>query len=106
MNLGKMMKQAQELQGKMAEMQERLAESEVEGSSGAGMVTAVLNGKNELKRLKIDPTLVDPADVEVLEDLVIAAVNDARTKVEAHVKEEMAKVTGGLNLPPGMSLPF
>ena len=106
MNLGKMMKQAQELQSKMTEMQERLAESEVEGSSGAGMVTAVLNGKNELKRLKIDPALVDPADVEVLEDLVIAAVNDARARVEQHVKSEMSKLTGGLNLPPGMNLPF
>ena len=106
MNLGKMMKQAQELQSKMAEMQERLAESEVEGSSGAGMVTAVLNGKNELKRLKIDPSLVDPADIEVLEDLVIAAVNDARARVEQHVKSEMSKLTGGLNLPPGMNLPF
>jgi nucleoid-associated protein EbfC len=106
MNLGKMMKQAQELQSKMAEMQERLAEAEVEGSSGAGMVSAVMSGKHELKRLKIDPALVDPGDVEVLEDLVIAAVNDARNRVEQHVKDEMAKVTGGLNLPPGMNLPF
>jgi len=106
MNLGKMMKQAQELQSKMAEMQERLAEAEVEGSAGAGMVTAVMNGKNELKRLKIDPSLVDPADVEVLEDLVIAAVNDARTRVEQHVKAEMSKLTGGLNLPAGLNLPF
>ncbi len=106
MNLGKMMKQAQELQGKMAEMQERLAESEVEGSAGAGMVTAVMSGKHELRRLKIDPSLVDPNDVEVLEDLVVAAVNDARTRVEEHVKEEMGKLTGGLNLPPGMNLPF
>jgi DNA-binding YbaB/EbfC family protein len=106
MNLGKMMKQAQELQSKMAEMQERLGQAEVEGSSGAGMVTAVMTGKHELKRLKIDPALADPADIEVLEDLVIAAVNDARTRVEQHVKDEMAKVTGGLNLPPGMNLPF
>jgi hypothetical protein len=106
MNLGKMMKQAQELQAKMAEMQERLGEAEVVGSSGAGMVTAVMTGKHELKRLKIDPALADPADIEVLEDLVIAAVNDARTRVEQHVKDEMAKVTGGLNLPPGMNLPF
>ena len=106
MNLGKMMKQAQELQGKMAEMQERLAESEVEGSAGAGMVTAVMSGKHELRRLKIDSSLVDPNDVEVLEDLVVAAVNDARTRVEEHVKEEMGKLTGGLNLPPGMNLPF
>ena len=106
MNLGKMMKQAQELQSKMAEMQERLAESEVEGSAGAGMVTAVMSGKHELRRLKIDPTLIDPSDTEVLEDLIVAAVNDARTRVEEHVKEEMGKLTGGLNLPPGMNLPF
>ena len=106
MNLGKMMKQAQELQTKMAEMQERLAEAEVEGSSGAGMVTAVMNGKNELKRLKIDPSLIDPNDAEVLEDLVIAAINDAKSRVDLHTKEEMSKVTGGLNLPPGMNLPF
>ena len=90
----------------MAEMQERLGEAEVEGSSGAGMVTAVMTGKHELKRLKIDPALADPADIEVLEDLVIAAVNDARTRVEQHVKDAMAEVTGGLNLPPGMNLPF
>ncbi len=106
MNLGKMMKQAQELQSKMAEMQERLAEAEVEGSAGAGMVTAVMSGKHELRRIKIDPSLVDPSDVEVLEDLIVAAVNDARTRVEEHVKEEMGKLTGGLNLPPGMNLPF
>ncbi|MEM7121134.1 MAG: YbaB/EbfC family nucleoid-associated protein [Pseudomonadota bacterium] len=106
MNLGKMMKQAQELQSKMAEMQERLADAEVEGSAGAGMVTAVMSGKHELRRLKIDPTLIDPSDTEVLEDLIVAAVNDARTRVEEHVKEEMSKLTGGLNLPPGMNLPF
>ncbi|MGY8995239.1 MAG: YbaB/EbfC family nucleoid-associated protein [Alphaproteobacteria bacterium] len=106
MNLAKMMKQAQELQGKMASMQEELALSEIEGSSGGGMVTALMSGKHELKRLTIDPTLVTPDDTEVLEDLIVAAVNDARVRVEAHVKEEMAKVTGGLNLPAGLNLPF
>ncbi len=105
-NLSQMMKQAQEMQGKMADMQNRLSEMEVSGESGAGMVTATMNGKGELRRLKIDPGLVDPADVEVLEDLVVAAVGDAKTKVEAMVQEETSKLMGGLKLPPGMSLPF
>ncbi|MGD1877056.1 MAG: YbaB/EbfC family nucleoid-associated protein [Kiloniellaceae bacterium] len=105
-NLGQMMKQAQAMQAKMAEMQDKLAQLEVAGQSGGGMVTAVLNGKSELRSLKIDPTLVDPNDVEVMEDLIVAAVNDAKTKVEAAVAEEMKQVTGGLDLPPGMKLPF
>lgn len=105
-NLGKMMKQAQELQAKMADMQATLEAVEIDGASGGGLVTATLNGKGELRRLKIDPSLVDPAEVEVLEDLVIAAVNDAKRKVEAHAAEEMKKLTGGLSLPPGLDLPF
>ena len=105
-NLSQMMKQAQEMQGKMADMQNRLAETEVDGEAGAGMVTATLNGKGELRRLKIDPSLVDPNDVEVLEDLVVAAVADAKAKVETLVQEETSKMMGGIQLPPGMSLPF
>lgn len=105
-NLGQMMKQAQAMQAKMADMQEKLASMEVTGQSGAGMVKATLNGKSELRSLKIDPSLVDPNEVEVLEDLVVAAVNDAKVKVEASVAEEMKQVTGGLDLPPGMKLPF
>lgn len=105
-NLGQMMKQAQAMQTKMAEMQEKLADMEISGQAAAGMVTATLNGKSELRGLKIDPSLVDPGDVEVLEDLIVAAVNDAKAKVEATVAEEMQKVTGGLSLPPGMKLPF
>ena len=105
-NLGKMMKQAQEMQAKMGEMQAALEAVEIDGASGGGLVTATLTGKGELRRLKIDPTLVDPSDIEVLEDLVIAAVNDAKRKVEANAAEEMKKVTGGLQLPPGLSLPF
>ncbi len=100
------MQQAQEMQAKMAEMQERLADIEVSGGAGGGMVTATLNGKGELRRLKIDPSLAEPAEVEVLEDLVVAAVNDAKAKVEVHVAEEMRKITGGFDLPPGMKLPF
>jgi len=90
----------------MAEMQEKLGQLEVTGQSGAGMVKATLNGKSELRRLKIDPSLVDPGEVEVMEDLIVAAVNDAKLKVEAAVAEEMKQVTGGLDLPPGLKLPF
>ncbi len=105
-NIGRLMQQAQEMQAKMAEMQERMADIEVSGGAGGGMVTATLNGKGELRRLKIDPSLAEPGEVEVLEDLIVAAVNDAKAKVEAHVAEEMQKITGGLDLPPGMKLPF
>jgi DNA-binding YbaB/EbfC family protein len=105
-NLGNLMKQAQQMQTKMAEMQAKLSELEVTGASGGGMLQVTLNGKFELKGIKIDKTLVDPEDVEVLEDLIIAAFNDAKGKAESAMQEEMSKVTGGLNLPPGMKLPF
>ena len=105
-NLGQMMKQAQEMQAKMAEMQQKLSESEVTGAAGGGMVQVTMNGKGELRAVKIDPKIVDPGEVEVLEDLIIAAAADAKAKVEAHVAEEMKKLTGGLNLPAGFQLPF
>ncbi len=105
-NLGQLMKQAQQVQAKMAEMQEKLAAMEVEGAAGGGLVKATVTGKGELKHLKIEPSLVDPKEVEVLEDLVVAAVNDARGKIDALTAEEMKKVTGGIPLPPGMKLPF
>lgn len=105
-NLGNIMKQVQDMQTRMSEMQEKLAQVEIAGSSGAGMVRATLNGKSELKRIKIDPNLMKPEDTEVLEDLIVAAVNDARGKVEQHAQEEMSKLTGGLPLPPGFKLPF
>ncbi|KGM30064.1 YbaB/EbfC family nucleoid-associated protein [Inquilinus limosus] len=105
-NLGQMMKQAQEMQAKMAEMQSRLADIEVPGQAGAGMIAVVLNGKGELRSLKIDPKLVDPSEVEVLEDLIVAAFNDAKSKVEDAVQAETQKLMGGLKLPPGMKLPF
>ncbi len=105
-NLGQMMKQAQEMQAKMAEMQEKLANLEVGGSAGGGMVKVTLNGKGEMRGVKIDPALVNPEEVEVLEDLILAATNDARAKVEARAAEEMQKLTGGIQLPPGMKLPF
>ena len=105
-NLGQMMKQAQQMQAKMAEMQEGLDGVEISGGAGGGLVSVTLNGKGEMRGLKIDPSLVNPDEVEVLEDLLIAAFNDAKAKVEAHMQEEMAKLTGGLKLPPGMNLPF
>ena len=105
-NLGQMMKQAQEMQARMADMQAKLAEVEMTGAAGGGMVQVTLDGKGELRRIKIDKSLVDPAEVEVLEDLVVAAFNDGKSKVEAHVADEMAKLTGGLKLPPGLKLPF
>ena len=105
-NLGNLMKQAQQMQSKMTEMQEKMALLEVSGASGGGMVQVVVNGKGEMRKLKIDPSLVTPEDVEVLEDLVVAAFNDAKGKAEALMAGEMQKLTGGLNLPPGLKLPF
>ena len=105
-NIGQMMKQAQQMQEKMAELQESLADLAIEGSAGAGMVAVTLNGKAEMRRIKIDPSLVDPQEVEVLEDLIVAAVNDAKAKVEARVQEETQKLMGGLQLPPGLKLPI
>ena len=105
-NLGQMMKQAQELQTRMGEMQAKLDQIEITGAAGGGMVQVTLNGKREMKAVKIDKSLVDPPEVEVLEDLVLAAFNDAATKIEARIADEMGKLTGGLKLPPGMKLPF
>lgn len=105
-NLGQLMKQAQEMQSRMSEMQERLQEAEVVGQAGGGMVQVTVNGKHEVRRVKIDPALIDPAEAEVLEDLIAAAVNDARGKIEVFMQEEMQKLTGGMNLPPGFKLPF
>ena len=105
-NLGQMLKQAQEMQTKMQEMQDVLAELEVTGSSGAGMCQVTLNGKGEARQVKIDPALVTPGDADVLEDLILAAINDAKAKAEEKTREEMSKLTGGLQLPPGFQLPF
>ena len=105
-NLGQMMKQAQAMQERMAEMQAGLERVEITGQSGGGMVQVTLTGKGDLRKLKIDPSLLDPAEAEVVEDLIVAAHADAKAKVEAHTAEEMAKLTGGLNLPAGMKLPF
>lgn len=105
-NLGELMKQAQEMQARMTEMQAQLENLEVTGTAGGGMVSAVLSGKGALKKISIDPSLLDPSDVEVIEDLIVAAHNDAKSRLEERVSEEMAKITGGLPLPPGFKLPF
>lgn len=105
-NLSGLMKQAQQMQEKMQEMQSKLEGMEIAGEAGAGLVSVVLNGKGDLRRIKIDPKVVDPADSEMLEDLIIAAHANAKQKLEAATAEEMQKVTGGLQLPPGMKLPF
>jgi DNA-binding YbaB/EbfC family protein len=104
MDLMKMMKQAQELQGRMQKMQEDLAHLEVEGQSGGGLVKVKLNGKLEAKSLKIDPSLIKPEEAEMLEDLIVAAFQDAKTKAEAAMQAKMQEVTGGLALPPGLKL--
>lgn len=105
-NLAGLMKQAQQMQSKMADMQSKLESMEVVGEAGAGLVTVTLNGKGDMRRVKIDPKVIDPADAEMLEDLIVAAHASARQKVDATAAEEMQKVTGGLQLPPGMKLPF
>jgi hypothetical protein len=105
-NIGQLMKQAQAMQEKMAEMQARLETVEMTGVAGGGTVRLTLNGKGDLKKVELDKSLIDPDEVEVLEDLIIAAFNDARHKVSAHAEEEMQKLTGGLQLPAGLKLPF
>tara|TARA_B100001029_G_scaffold47545_1_gene37659 strand:+ start:123 stop:446 length:324 start_codon:yes stop_codon:yes gene_type:complete len=105
-NLGQMMKQAQEMQSKMSEMQDKLSELEVTGSSGGGLVEITMSGKHQVKSLKIDESIVDKDNIEVLEDLAVAAINDARAKVDNAVNEKMSELTGGLQLPPGLKLPF
>jgi DNA-binding YbaB/EbfC family protein len=105
-NLAGLMKQASQMQSKMQEMQTRLEAMEIEGVAGAGMVTLTLSGKSDLKRVRIDPKLADPNEMEMLEDLIAAAHADAKQKIEAAAAEEMQKVTGGMQLPDGMKLPF
>ena len=104
MDLMKMMKQAQEIQGRMQKMQEDLAGLEVEGQSGAGLVRVTINGKFEARAIKIDPSLIKPDEREILEDLILAAFQDAKSKAETAVQTKMQELTGGLQLPPGLKL--
>ncbi|MBH0238775.1 YbaB/EbfC family nucleoid-associated protein [Methylobrevis albus] len=105
-DLGKMMKQAQEIQAKIGEAQAEIALIEVEGASGAGLVKVTLAGKGDLRRLAIDPSLLNPDEAEILEDLIVAAHADARAKLDEAVAAKMQAVTGGFNLPAGLKLPF
>lgn len=99
-----MMKQVQEMQGRMQAMQEELAAMEIVGEAGAGLVKVTLSGKGEVKSVKIDPSLMKPDEAEIVEDLLVAAAGDARSKVEAAMAEKMQSVTGGLPIPPGLKL--
>jgi DNA-binding YbaB/EbfC family protein len=105
-DMAKMMKAAQEMQSKMAELQEELASITVEGQSGAGLVKATATAKGELVGLSIDPSIFNPEEKEVVEDLILAAIKDAQAKAAERGQEELSKLTEGLGLPPGMQLPF
>jgi len=101
--MGNLMKQAQQMQQKMMKLQEEIAKKTLDASVGGGMVTVTVNGKSEVLRIKIEPQVVDPDDVEMLEDLIVAGVNEALRKAQEMVSEEMSKLTGGLKI-PGLSL--
>ena len=105
-DMGKLMQQAQQMQEKLAEAQARIEGIEVEGGAGAGLVRAVVNGKGALRAVEIDPSLMTEADREVLQDLLVAAVNDAHGRAQEAAQAEMAKITEGLALPPGFKMPF
>jgi DNA-binding YbaB/EbfC family protein len=103
-NFAQMMKQAQELQGRMADIQAEMERARCEGRSGGGLVVVTLNGKGEMAEVKIDPSLLKPDEGEILEDLLVAAHADAKAKVEEAMREKMKSLTGGLPLPPGLKL--
>jgi DNA-binding YbaB/EbfC family protein len=105
-DLGKLFKQAQEMQSRMTDMQSQLAALEVAGQSGGGMVRVTLDGKGNMKSVAIDPSLLNGGEAELLEDLLVAAHNDAKGRVEEKMQEEMQKLTGGMSLPPGFKMPF
>lgn len=105
-DLGDLMAQAQKMQSEMAKMKSTLDDVVITGSSGGGMVEISLTGKGEMKKVKIDASLMVEDEVEILEDLVLAAYNDTKEKVERNMQEQLSKITNGLNLPPGMDFPF
>jgi DNA-binding YbaB/EbfC family protein len=100
------MKQAQQMQQKMADLQAKLDAAEIDGVAGAGLVRVTLSGKGALKKVKIDPKLADPAETEMLEDLILAAHADAKARLDEMTESEMKNATGGMNLPAGLKLPF
>ena len=105
-NFNNIIKQAQDLQKKMAEAQEKVETLEAEGISGGGIVKITINGKNNVTSVNIDETAIDKNEKEILEDLIVAAFNDARDKIQRKIADEMSSLTGGIKLPPGMKLPF
>ena len=105
-NISQIMKQAKAMQEKMAEVQKKVEETEVEGSSGGGAVKITINGKHDVKKVSIDPKLVDKEEIEVLEDLLVAAFNDGTKKISENMSNQLGSISGGMGLPPGMKLPF
>jgi len=103
-NIANLMKQAQGMQKRLAELKDELEREEVRASSGGGMVTGSMNGKQKLTSIKIDPTVMNPDDAAMLEDLILVAVNEAQDRVQEMVKERMMSITGGIPLPPGLEL--
>ena len=106
MNFNNMMKQAQDLQKKMAEAQKKVESLEAEGTSGGGLIKIIVDGKNNVKAVKIDESLISRDDIEILEDLILAAFNDGKEKIQKKISDEMSSITGGLQLPPGFKMPF
>ncbi|MFL2660722.1 MAG: YbaB/EbfC family nucleoid-associated protein [Alphaproteobacteria bacterium] len=105
-DMSQIMKQAKAMQEKMAEMQKKLEDAEIEGISGGGAIKVIMSGKHDLKKIDIDPTLIKADEKEVLEDLIIAAINDATTKISEHMNNQLGSLSGGMGLPPGIKLPF
>jgi len=106
LNMGQMMKQVQDMQAKMSLMQAKLGETELTGQAGGDLVVATMNGKGDLKKIKVDAKLIDASEIEMLEDMILAAVADAKAKIDAMIAGETEKAMGGLKLPPGMKMPF
>ena len=105
-NFNNMMKQAQELQNKMSEAQKKVEQLEAEGNSGGGLIKIIIDGKNLVKSVHIDDSLINSEEKEILEDLIVAAFNDAKEKIQKKISDEMSSITGGIKLPPGIKLPF
>ena len=106
MDIAGLMKKAQAVQAEMEKVKSKLDEVEVTGVAGGGMVAVTLNGKNQAKKVEIEPSAINPDEKEMLEDLLVAAINDARDKVEGKIQEEMTKISSSLGLPPSVGLPF
>ena len=104
--MSQIMKQAKAMQDKMSEIQKKIENMEVEGTSGGGAVKVIMNGKHELKKINIDKSLLNAEEIEVLEDLIVAAINDVNKKINENMNSQLGSLSGGLGLPPGMKLPF